>query len=118
MAWLRRRSRRARVLAAHGRRTALTPALCACEIRRNRRACTRAVRLDALGQPVMDGANLQVDAFHGAERSLDNRQALIRCDCHLRANLPLRHARAHHIEAVELRLGGDRTFIALEGEMA
>jgi hypothetical protein len=62
-------------------------------------------------------ANLEVDAFHGAERALDNRQALICCDCRLRANLALRHARAHHIEAIELRLSGDRGLIACEGEM-
>ena len=76
------------------------------------------VRLHATVEPVEHRPHSQVDTLERAERTLDERQALVGGDRRLRADFVLGQAGADHVDAVEPRLVRDLLLATLEREAA
>ena len=71
------------------------------------------MRTHAALQSVMDGADLQVDGFHRAERPLDLGERLVTAHRIGRRHLFLRYAGADDVDAIERRFRGDLLLEAL-----
>ena len=69
-----------------------------------------------VGQPVVDRPDLEVDRLHAAERPFDKGERLVGADGTGIVEGRDGQAGAHHVEAVEGGLGGDRCRLAGEAE--
>ena len=72
------------------------------------------VRTDSRLQPMVDGADMQIERFHGAERPFDFGKSLVAAHRLGRVHLLLGHAGADDVDAIERGFGGDRGDVAGE----
>ena len=72
----------------------------------------------AIGIPVPNGADLEIDGLHGAERPLDPREIFVRLDRMRSAEILGRHGGPDDIDAIEPGFGRDLRGLAGKGEVA
>ena len=74
------------------------------------------MRVHAIGQPVMDGADFQIDALQGAERPFHLGQTFVGADRIPGPDRLFGQARTDDVKAVKPGFGGDFVLFAAEGE--
>ena len=72
----------------------------------------------AIGIPVPNGADLEINGLHGAERPLDPREIFVRLDRMRSAEILGRHGGPDDIDAIEPGFGRDLRGLAGKGEVA